>query len=180
MFQLLAARQDCSVAGRRRGRTHARFRRRAVSERIQRFRIRTHSVLRPPSAGCTLKESGFRSQADSGAMSPGDFRVGDWLVQPALDRVQRDGQVSHLRPKSMQVLAELAAHAGDVVAREDLQRHVWRDVHVSEESLSHCIVEIRSVFGDDAKTPTYIETVTKHGYRLIGRWFPHPPRRPPR
>ena len=121
----------------------------------------------PAINGRTLEESGSRSQANGGAMRPGDFRIGDWLVQPALDRVQRDGQVSHLRPKSMLVLAELAAHAGDVVAREDLQRSVWRDVHVSEESLSHCIVEIRGVFGDDAKTPTYIETVAKHGYRLI-------------
>jgi DNA-binding winged helix-turn-helix (wHTH) protein/tetratricopeptide (TPR) repeat protein len=100
-------------------------------------------------------------------MRPGDFRVGDWLVQPSLDRVERDGRVVHLRPKTMQVLAELADHAGEVVPRDDLQRTVWRDVHVSEESLSHCIAEIRSVFGDDVHEPKYVETVAKHGYRLI-------------
>jgi DNA-binding winged helix-turn-helix (wHTH) protein/tetratricopeptide (TPR) repeat protein len=107
-------------------------------------------------------------------MRPGDFRVGDWLVRPSLDRVERDGRVSHLRPKSMRVLVELAEHAGDVVAREDLQRSVWRDVHVSEESLSHCIAEIRDVFGDDPKSPAYIETVAKHGYRLIAPVAPAP------
>jgi DNA-binding winged helix-turn-helix (wHTH) protein/tetratricopeptide (TPR) repeat protein len=100
-------------------------------------------------------------------MRPGDFLVGEWLVQPMLDRVQREDRVEHLRPKTMQVLVELAEHAGEVVSREDLQRSVWRDVHVSEESLSHCIAEIRSVFGDDARIPTFVETVAKHGYRLI-------------
>jgi DNA-binding winged helix-turn-helix (wHTH) protein/tetratricopeptide (TPR) repeat protein len=109
-------------------------------------------------------------------MKPGDFCVGDWLVQPSLDRLQRDGRIEHLRPKTMQVLAELADHAGDVVSREDLQRNVWRDVHVSEESLSHCIAEIRSVFGDDAKEPAFVETVAKHGYRLIARVGPPPDR----
>jgi DNA-binding winged helix-turn-helix (wHTH) protein/tetratricopeptide (TPR) repeat protein len=100
-------------------------------------------------------------------MNRGDLRVGDWLVQPNLDRIQRDGRVAHLRPKTMQVLVELARHAGEVVSRDDLQQVVWRDVHVSEESLSHCIAEFRSVVGDDAKEPKYIETVAKHGYRLI-------------
>ncbi len=107
-------------------------------------------------------------------MRPGDFRVGEWLVQPNLDRVQRDGRLLHLRPKTMQVLVELAEHAGEVVSREDLLRRVWRDVHVSEESLNHCIAEIRSVLGDDAKGPTYVETVAKHGYRLIASVSPAP------
>ena len=107
-------------------------------------------------------------------MTPGDFRIGEWLVQPMLNRVQRDGRVSHLRPKTMQVLTELAEHAGEVVSREDLQRSVWRDVHVSEESLSHCVAEIRSVFGDEAKEPAYVETIAKHGYRLIAPMCPAP------
>ena len=61
-------------------------------------------------------------------MKSGDFRVGEWLVQPNLDRVQRDGRLLHLRPKTMQVLVELAEHAGEVVSREDLLRRVWRDI----------------------------------------------------
>jgi len=100
-------------------------------------------------------------------MNQADFRLGDWLVKPSLDRIQRDGRVVHLRPKTMQVLVELARHAGEVVSRDDLQHVVWRDVHVSEESLSHCIAEFRSAVGDDAKEPRYVETVAKHGYRLI-------------
>ena len=100
-------------------------------------------------------------------MQPHGFRVGDWTVQPDLDRLERDGHVIRLRPKSMLVLVELAARPGAVVTRDDLQRRVWADVHVSEENLSHCIAEIRGALGDDAKEPTYVETVARHGYRLI-------------
>jgi len=107
-------------------------------------------------------------------MAPHAFRVGDWTVQSDLDRLERDGRVIHLRPKTMLVLVELAGRPGEVVTREDLQRRVWADVHVSEENLSHCIAEIRSALGDDPKTPAYIETVAKHGYRLIAPVGPVP------
>ena len=100
-------------------------------------------------------------------MEPHGFRVGDWKVQPDLDRLERDGHAIRLRPKSMAVLVELAGRPGAVVSREDLQRRVWADVHVSEENLSHCIAEIRGALGDDAKQPAYVETVARHGYRLI-------------
>ena len=100
-------------------------------------------------------------------MIAGDFYVGGWFVQPSLDRVHFDGRVCHLRPKTMQVLLELAEHAGRLVTRDQLLHDVWRDVHVSEEGLTHCIAEIRSTFGDDVHRPTFVETVAKHGYRLV-------------
>lgn len=107
----------------------------------------------------------------------GDFTIGRWLVQPSVDRVESDGVGLHLRPKTMQVLVELAERAGEVVGRDELQHRVWDDVHIAEESLSHCIAEIRSALGDDAHQPTYVETVAKHGYRLIAPVDRDPERR---
>jgi DNA-binding winged helix-turn-helix (wHTH) protein/tetratricopeptide (TPR) repeat protein len=100
-------------------------------------------------------------------MIAGDFYVGGWLVQPSLDRVHFDGRAYHLRPKTMRVLVELADHAGQVVTRDELFQRVWCDVHVSDEGLNHCIAEIRSTFGDEPHQPKFIETVAKHGYRLV-------------
>jgi cell volume regulation protein A len=34
-------------------------------------------------------------------MTPGDFHVGEWLVQPSLDRIQNGERTTHLRPKTM-------------------------------------------------------------------------------
>lgn len=100
-------------------------------------------------------------------MARDDFHVGGWLVQPSLDRLQSAERTLHLRPKTMQVLVVLAEHGGEVVSREHLYCTVWPDVHVSEEGLNHCIAELRAAFGDDARAPKFVETLAKHGYRLV-------------
>jgi len=100
-------------------------------------------------------------------MVSGDFFIGDWLVQPSLDRLQLGQRSVHLRPKTMEVLALLARHGSTVVPRDILLGTVWSDVHVSEEGLTHCIAEIREALGDDAHHPRFLETVAKRGYRLV-------------
>ena len=67
----------------------------------------------------------------------------------------------------MQVLVLLAAHAGEVVAKERLMRTVWPDAFVTDDVLTRAISELRRVFGDDAKESRFIQTIPKSGYRLI-------------
>ena len=54
------------------------------------------------------------------ATSKGSFDLGDWLVEPGLNRISRNGQSVVPQPKVMDVLACLAAHAGDVVPKQDV------------------------------------------------------------
>ena len=68
----------------------------------------------------------------------------------------------------MQVLVLLAAHAGQVVAKERLMQTVWPDAFVTDDVLTRAISELRRVFGDDAKDSHFIQTIPKTGYRLIG------------
>ena len=98
-----------------------------------------------------------------------DFQVASVVVRPSLNRVERDGQRLHLRPKSMEVLALLAAQPGQVATRDELLAAVWPGVSVAEEGLTQCIAEIREALGDNVRQPSYIETVPKRGYRLIVR-----------
>ena len=67
----------------------------------------------------------------------------------------------------MQVLVLLAAHAGQVVAKERLMATVWPDTFVTDDVLTRAISELRRVFGDDAKESRFIQTIPKSGYRLI-------------
>ena len=39
----------------------------------------------------------------------GDFRVGDWLVRPDLNRIEREGEEKSIEPKVMDVLVYLAS-----------------------------------------------------------------------
>ncbi len=67
----------------------------------------------------------------------------------------------------MQVLSCLARHAPEVVSKQRLMREVWGDAFVTDEVLSHAIWELRKALGDEAKSPRYIQTIAKKGYRLL-------------
>ena len=69
-----------------------------------------------------------------------------------------------LRPKSFEVLRHLVEHAGRVVSKEEVIEAVWPDVIVTDESLTHCISEIRRALGDGSQR--IIKTVSKRGYLL--------------
>lgn len=98
------------------------------------------------------------------------FHVGDsHQVEPSLNSVTGPAGTTRLEPKVMQVLVLLAAHAGQVVAKERLIQTVWPDAFVTDDVLTRAISELRRVFGDDAKESRFIQTIPKSGYRLIAR-----------
>ncbi len=112
------------------------------------------------------------------ATAGGTWRVGDCLVDPAANRVACDDRRVHLEPRSMEVLIHLVENAGQVVSRDRLQTAIWGDVTVGDESLTNAIIKIRKALGDDARSPRYIETIPKRGYRLIAAVAPTAPDSP--
>jgi Tol biopolymer transport system component/DNA-binding winged helix-turn-helix (wHTH) protein len=98
---------------------------------------------------------------------PGAFILGDWQVDPDLRIVARGGHQIRLEPKVMQVLELLADHRGQVVSKERLLQTVWAETFVGDEVLARAISEIRRVLEDDPKSPRYIQTIPKGGYRLV-------------
>jgi DNA-binding winged helix-turn-helix (wHTH) protein len=97
----------------------------------------------------------------------GDFRIDDWLIQPQINSVEKDGKTWHLEPKVMQVLVHLASHPNEVLSKDRLLEAVWHNTFVGDDVLVRCISEIRYVFGDDPKSSRVIQTIPKGGYRLI-------------
>jgi Tol biopolymer transport system component/DNA-binding winged helix-turn-helix (wHTH) protein len=103
-------------------------------------------------------------------MSPAPFVVGEWRVEPALNRVtrlERGASPGRLTPKAMEVLVVLAGRAGELVTREEVLQKVWPEVHVQEEVLTRAIADLRKALDDDRREPRYIETIPKRGYRLV-------------
>jgi TolB-like protein len=67
----------------------------------------------------------------------------------------------------MAVLCYLADRPGKVISREELEDEIWRGTVVGYDALSNTIIKLRRTFGDNARNPTFIETIAKTGYRLI-------------
>jgi len=95
------------------------------------------------------------------------FKVGDLLVSPRLNTIGRNGTTNRVEPKAMQVLTCLAAQPGKVVSKEDLIETVWAETHVTDDVLTGCISALRRAFEDNPRTPAFIQTIPKSGYRLI-------------
>ncbi len=96
-----------------------------------------------------------------------EFRVGEWQVEPDLNRISKADKVVPVEPKVLEVLVCLATHPGEVLPKEKIIRAVWRDTFVNEGILTYSISELRRAFGDDAKDPRIIQTIPRRGYRLI-------------
>ncbi|MEM6794078.1 MAG: winged helix-turn-helix domain-containing protein, partial [Acidobacteriota bacterium] len=70
--------------------------------------------------------------------------------------------------KAMAVLLILAEQPRKVCTREHLLDAVWGlDREAYDRVLDNAISELRKAFGDNPRSPRYIETITKKGYRLI-------------
>ncbi len=99
--------------------------------------------------------------------SPHAIQVGAWQVVGGLNRLSRDSDVLTLEPKAMAVLLYLADRPGDVVSRDELLSYAWPGVVVGDNALTQVIAKLRKALGDTAHKPTYIEVISKKGYRLI-------------
>src|SRR6185503_9830296 len=79
----------------------------------------------------------------------------------------RGSQAIPLRPKAFAVLKYLISHKGVLVTKQQLLNDVWPRTYVSEAVLKDCIRQLRHALNDDAKTPQFIETSHRRGYRFI-------------
>lgn len=99
----------------------------------------------------------------------GNFRLGDWLVCPDLDRITRGDRHVSLQPQVMDLLAYLAHHFDEVVSTDELLSSLWKDRVVTTSSIYSGIKQLREALGDDVQNPCYIKTIPKRGYRLSVR-----------
>ena len=94
------------------------------------------------------------------------FKVGDWLVEPRLDRISCESERRSVRPKVMDLLVYLAHRHGQVVSSDELLEQLWPDRVVTGGSVYRCVGELREVLDRGTDAPVYIETIPKKGYRL--------------
>ncbi|MBV1776172.1 winged helix-turn-helix domain-containing protein [Burkholderiaceae bacterium DAT-1] len=100
-------------------------------------------------------------------MREGSFLFGDWQVEPGSSTLTRGDIHAQIEPRAMDVLVALCQEAGEVVSAETLLRRCWGNAVVGENQLHKAITQLRTVLGDRASAPQYIETIRKRGYRTV-------------
>jgi pimeloyl-ACP methyl ester carboxylesterase/DNA-binding winged helix-turn-helix (wHTH) protein/class 3 adenylate cyclase len=92
---------------------------------------------------------------------------GHFQIDPGSGDLQAPSGPVRLTPKALAVLQYLAARPGKLVTKRELLESLWPDVFVADGALKVCIREIRRALDDDARTPRFIETAHRRGYRFI-------------
>ena len=77
-------------------------------------------------------------------------------------RRDADGTVSVLRPKAEALLCTFLRHPRRLLSRDDLIGSVWRCAVVTDDSLVHCIGELRVALDDHDQR--LVRTVPRRGY----------------
>jgi DNA-binding winged helix-turn-helix (wHTH) protein len=95
------------------------------------------------------------------------FRVGAWSVDRSAGRLVAEGREVRLEPLVMDLLVCLARWAPQVVSRETLLHEVWKDRIVGDDAISSAVAALRRSLCDNARSPRFIETISKRGYRLL-------------
>lgn len=100
---------------------------------------------------------------------PSRILFGAFALDAETGELWKRGRKVKLPPKPARVLMLLAGSPGQLFTRETLRHRIWgEDTFVDfEHGLNFCIRAIRSVLGDHAKKPRYIETLPRRGYRFI-------------
>ncbi len=104
---------------------------------------------------------GLRSQ------HAGPVEIGEWQADPSRNLLIAPNRQRRLEPRMMELLLYLAHRPGAVVSREVLLAQLWSGVVVGDDALTQVVVKLRKALGDDSRTPRYIETVPKRGYRMV-------------
>lgn len=94
-------------------------------------------------------------------------RAGRLLVDRVARRAWVDRTELALTPKAAALLDYLVTHPDELLTRERLLDVLWGyDYPLGTRAVDHRIAELRRCLGDDAGSPSWIETVPGAGYRF--------------
>ena len=80
----------------------------------------------------------------------------------------RGSEEIKIRPKAFAVLNYLLNRSGQLVTKEELLNAVWPETFVGDAVLKVTVRQLREALDDDPKSPQFIETSHRRGYRFIG------------
>ena len=110
-------------------------------------------------------ETGAKEQRDDGEPEP--FVLEELTINYAERRVTVAGCPVMLTATEYRLLQELSNNAGRVLTQERLLRRVWGFEYSDNPKLLQAFVKsLRRKLGDDARSPTYIFTEPRVGYRM--------------
>jgi len=96
------------------------------------------------------------------------MRFGTFEVDFHSREIRKHGMRIRMEEKPFQILELLLICSGKVVTRKTLRERLWPDTIVGfDHGLNTAVNKLRDLLGDSARSPRFIETLPRLGYRFI-------------
>lgn len=96
------------------------------------------------------------------------LEIGKWTFYAEFGRfVNRQGDEFFIDNRLTRLLQFLLERKDLIVRRNEIIEHVWKEVYVSEDSLTKGIFDLRKSLKEKDITEIEISTIRNKGYRLI-------------
>jgi DNA-binding winged helix-turn-helix (wHTH) protein len=97
----------------------------------------------------------------------GEYSFGPYCLIPNQFVLNCNSSSCRLTPRLLAVLQYLIENRERVVTKQELLDHIWQGSFIEECNVGRAVSTLRSVLSDNAENPTYIQTVSRVGYRFI-------------
>lgn len=97
------------------------------------------------------------------------YRFGPFGLDTGTHALSKEGTRIALQEQPFQVLLALLEDPGQVVTREALRLRLWgTSTFVDfDQSLNSAVRRLRLALDDNSRTPVYVETIPRVGFRLL-------------
>jgi DNA-binding winged helix-turn-helix (wHTH) protein len=115
-----------------------------------------------------------REDTSKGTPAPQSLavRFDSFELDEANASLRRDGKPIALAPTPFAVLCALVRQPGQLQTKQRLLDGIWGHQFVSDSVLKTVVSELRTLLGDNARKPRFIETVSRRGYRFLATTTP--------
>ena len=97
------------------------------------------------------------------------YRFDPFVLDGRAYRLMRGETPLELPPKVLDLLFLLAAKPGALLTKEDIFDALWPGVSVTDNAITQVVSDLSQALGDTPASPAFVQTVTRRGYRFIGR-----------
>ncbi|MCJ8269946.1 MAG: winged helix-turn-helix domain-containing protein, partial [Psychrosphaera sp.] len=79
------------------------------------------------------------------------YRLGDFVVEPALNQISGADGVNVLEPKAIDLLVFFMQNPGQITSRDQIRTAVWGPISVSDHAVNRLISQLRKALGDNVQ-----------------------------
>ncbi len=96
------------------------------------------------------------------------YRFGHAVLDCDARQLLVDGTEIHVSPKAFELLTILIRNRSRAVSKQELRGQLWPGTFVEDAGLASLAAEIRRALHDSARTPRFVRTMHRFGYRFVG------------